>query len=613
MLKAVATPSGTSVLNALASSGQVFVGTKPRSLLGQIQAYCTAQGIPLPACNLSPRSAFSDTAIATPAVDGGVVGSLRDLTGNGYNAAQATTAKQPIYRGQGLNGIVAGIDYSANKGSGTASVLITAGNIFASARFSSGFTIYAVTSSVIPQPSPSAGQILGSWNAFNDYIGSGGNAFGNISCKFNGTELKFSSVAAYVQELAGVKIAAWDGANATVGLNGRYFSAAAAGTLPTGNFQFGNIDTGQFGYQGGCLGDCFIFPGKHTAAQMDAISALLNADAGVVKPAFLFDGDSLTLGQGVSTGAAGSSIGNYAYKMCQMLGAFITAPTVTAGPQYFLNQVQYINRGEGGATIANKITEAQSAPYNNTNWISGARGTKQSIAFIWLGTNSLGQSGDNLSAAAAFAQLQTLIGLYRAAGATTIAVGTTIVRDATNAGAGFEAKRLAFNSLIRAAQGSLYDILMDFGGNAILGNIATLGNTTWFQSDNIHLTDQGQTLCAQIAATAVGVAGASSFISPSPQNAAPTTQVLNGTTSGRIEWSQIDQRTSSKEFIASFIGYENNSVTNQTITFPTPFINTPLITSNNTTLTITASATTMTITAPNNATLFNGAVLIQGQ
>jgi hypothetical protein len=88
---------------------------------------------------------------------------------------------------------------------------------------------------------------------------------------------------------------------------------------------------------------------------------------------------------------------------------------------------------------------------------------------------------------------------------------------------------------------------------------------------------------------------------------------ISGTTSGTIYFSQYLQgEFGFKTFVAQFINYENNSTTAQTITYDTAFTNTPIITTNTTGLTITTTTTTLTINAPNNTTVYNGIVKVEG-
>jgi hypothetical protein len=85
---------------------------------------------------------------------------------------------------------------------------------------------------------------------------------------------------------------------------------------------------------------------------------------------------------------------------------------------------------------------------------------------------------------------------------------------------------------------------------------------------------------------------------------------LAGTTAGNIQWQQYLQGAF-KAFAAQALGYENDTATNQTITFPTAFANVPEITKNTTGLTVSATTTTLTITAPNATTLFTGIIKVE--
>jgi hypothetical protein len=76
-----------------------------------------------------------------------------------------------------------------------------------------------------------------------------------------------------------------------------------------------------------------------------------------------------------------------------------------------------------------------------------------------------------------------------------------------------------------------------------------------------------------------------------------------------------------KKMMFIFSGYENNTTTNQTIPYPSngaphnnqlTFTATPVITANNTGLTITASTTGITITSPNSTTTYSGIVIVEG-
>lgn len=89
------------------------------------------------------------------------------------------------------------------------------------------------------------------------------------------------------------------------------------------------------------------------------------------------------------------------------------------------------------------------------------------------------------------------------------------------------------------------------------------------------------------------------------------TNTLSGTTTGTVYWIQPDTGTA-KKFVAYFDAYENDTTTNQTITFPTAYLYTPAIATNTTGLTVSASTTTLTITAPNSTTTYSGVVEVVG-
>ena len=88
------------------------------------------------------------------------------------------------------------------------------------------------------------------------------------------------------------------------------------------------------------------------------------------------------------------------------------------------------------------------------------------------------------------------------------------------------------------------------------------------------------------------------------------TASLAGTTAGTVEYAQTGGTI--KKFVGVASGYENDTTTNQTITFPIAFVNTPIVSANNTGLTISASTTTLTITAPDVTTTYSGIVVVEG-
>jgi len=95
-------------------------------------------------------------------------------------------------------------------------------------------------------------------------------------------------------------------------------------------------------------------------------------------------------------------------------------------------------------------------------------------------------------------------------------------------------------------------------------------------------------------------------------NVNATTTTLAGTTAGSIVYSMPFQGSSYKKFIAYANGYENDTTTAQSITFPVAFSSVAGITYNSTGLTLTNSLTALTISAPNSTTTYTGMIIVEG-
>ena len=86
----------------------------------------------------------------------------------------------------------------------------------------------------------------------------------------------------------------------------------------------------------------------------------------------------------------------------------------------------------------------------------------------------------------------------------------------------------------------------------------------------------------------------------------------NGTTAGTVKQVTYEYQQYYKKTVLYFSGYENDTTTNQSITFSLAFVTMAAITSNTTGLTITATTTGITITAPDNTTTYSGIVVVEG-
>ena len=84
-----------------------------------------------------------------------------------------------------------------------------------------------------------------------------------------------------------------------------------------------------------------------------------------------------------------------------------------------------------------------------------------------------------------------------------------------------------------------------------------------------------------------------------------------GTSGGTIQGYQntLFKRT---EVVINFDNYVNSTATNQSISFPYAFTQTPTVGTNDTGLVISATTTGLTITSPDSATQYSGNVIIFG-
>ncbi len=86
---------------------------------------------------------------------------------------------------------------------------------------------------------------------------------------------------------------------------------------------------------------------------------------------------------------------------------------------------------------------------------------------------------------------------------------------------------------------------------------------------------------------------------------------LTGATSGTVASSMPFQGVY-KKWAAYVNGYINDTTTNQSLTFPTAFTNTPVVTTNTTGLTVSVTTTALTITSPDSTTAYSGLLIVEG-
>ena len=128
-----------------------------------------------------------------------------------------------------------------------------------------------------------------------------------------------------------------------------------------------------------------------------------------------------------------------------------------------------------------------------------------------------------------------------------------------------------------------------------------LGVETGSADGNIALLDTGA-VSGKLDTTLLGVELTKTSIT-----------VTTGTTAGTItDYQKINIEGSTITDLLNVAGYENSGTTAQVLTFAKPYTTFNGIIANTTGLTLTLTLTTLTITAPDNTTLYNGIINIQG-
>ncbi len=92
----------------------------------------------------------------------------------------------------------------------------------------------------------------------------------------------------------------------------------------------------------------------------------------------------------------------------------------------------------------------------------------------------------------------------------------------------------------------------------------------------------------------------------------PTVNTQTGTTAGNLYYTQVSSLSTYKKVIINVSGYENDTTTNQSITYPTAFSTVAAVTANTSGLTVSTSLTALTITAPDTTTVYNGVIVVEG-
>lgn len=265
-------------------------------------------------------------------------------------------------------------------------------------------------------------------------------------------------------------------------------ASPGAGTLTGG--KIGSAASGTSFYFAGEISEVIIFNRALTDAEDAAVLAYLNRP--VLRQQIICKGDSLTYGY--TSAAASSTVKSvgYPWQLNRMI-----------------ENAKVLNLGVVGQTLQTMATNVSTevVPLIDTsNWPNG------NIVLISAATNDCLASR---TAAQIYADLTTFCAAVRAAGGKVI-VDTMLSRGGFSGGQ--EAVRQTYNGLVRAGWPSIADGLADLDASTVLGGVGTYSNTTYFDTDQTHLTALGYRIKAlnfsEAVARAVGktVAAADSSV-----------------------------------------------------------------------------------------------------
>lgn len=110
------------------------------------------------------------------------------------------------------------------------------------------------------------------------------------------------------------------------------------------------------------------------------------------------------------------------------------------------------------------------------------------VNLIWGGTNDLALGA--VSGATAYSRLVTYCGNRRAAGYKVVVL-TCLSRSDAAAPSGYNTERATLNGLIRANWATFSDAVADIATDGTIGFDGAELNTTYFQTDKVHLNSTG--------------------------------------------------------------------------------------------------------------------------
>ncbi len=147
----------------------------------------------------------------------------------------------------------------------------------------------------------------------------------------------------------------------------------------------------------------------------------------------------------------------------------------------------------GGAVLGTLIARAPAVDAALVDF----PGTRN-VLVVWAGTNDLGIGAEPT---AAHEELRAYTAARRVAGWTVVVI-TSLPRTFLGDVPDYEARRQAFNEIVRSQWPGYADLLIDIGSDPELGVAGAQDDPRWYGPDHTHLTDEGRRAVAARVAVA---------------------------------------------------------------------------------------------------------------
>lgn len=440
----------------------------------------------LPDFSTLPGLALWLEASTTYVPDGSAVGTWRDLSGNSHSATQATGGNQPIMRANGISGRPA-LDFSSSKSMQTPTFLTTGYN-------------NAITAYVVFQRSSGTGDAfvfdvnVGQFSLDNAGVTPVTNLVVNAQTPPEEKGTIFGAVipneTAEPVLIEPVEVSMrFDGSHYNISINGEQNSQFQypTGDTVSGNlslngtrFTFGQRQDGAFTWSGK-IAEFIVCNAVHTDAVRKQTEQQLRQKYNIPTPPVVYaDGDSLTAG----TGSSGTGAGQGPWPL-QLINS-------RAHPFFAYNN------GVAGYLTTDVLARVQNLvdPF----FIADRRWP---YYVIWIGTNDVDSSSPE---ATIEANIQTLWTGRASLGFKVVAC--TIIPRGSFFGTGKETARTDINSWIRANWQNYCSALADFANDPVFSSPTAYTNTTYYSTDQTHLTNTGYSVIAGIVSNALNLATA---------------------------------------------------------------------------------------------------------